>query len=108
MRNILGFTRDTAVVTMRYLLDIPTIKFRWRICQASACLLISMNKEHPLHNELRKTKSTRLKRRKSWLAQAVDVNLHVCDFEGIKYNDRADSLAKSAPMVNRIAMDHTK
>lgn len=71
IRIIRGCTRDTAVATMRYLLE--CLEFRRHMCQVGAYLHISTDKGHPLREELTETKGTKLKRGKSWLCQAEDV-----------------------------------
>jgi hypothetical protein len=83
MRIVLGCTRDTACRAMRYLLDIPTMEDRTRICRARAYLRISADKLHPLHSEIRKEKGARLKRGKSWMGLTEDIIQQVCSIDEI-------------------------
>jgi ribonuclease HI len=83
MRIVLGCTRDTACRAMRYLLDIPTMEGRTRICRARAYLRISADKLHPLYSEIRKQKGARLKRGKSWMGLTEDIIQQVCSIDEI-------------------------
>jgi ribonuclease HI len=78
MRIILGCTGDTSTRAMRFLLDYPTMQQRVQLCQARAYLRISANKGHPLHSDIGKVMSCRLKRGKSWLGRAEEVIQQVC------------------------------
>lgn len=78
-----GCTRDTACRAMRYLLDIPTMEGRTRICRARAYLRISVDKLHPLYSEIREEKGARLKRGKSWMSLTEDIIQQVCSIDEI-------------------------
>lgn len=52
------------------------------MCQVSPYLHISTNKGHPLHEELRKAKGTRVNR-ETWLGQVEDVVQCLCDLKDI-------------------------
>ena len=80
---ILACTRDTACRAMRYLLDIPTMDDRTRICRVRAYLHISADTLHPLHQEIGKKKGNRLKRGKSWMGLTEDILQQVCSFDEI-------------------------
>ena len=83
MRIILGCTRDTSCVAMRYLLDFPTMNHRIKIWRARAYLKISADKQHPLHEALFREKGDRLKRGKSWMGRAEDIVRQVCSLTSI-------------------------
>jgi ribonuclease HI len=78
MRLILGCTRDTPCVTMRYLLDFPTMAQRINLWRARAYLRVCSDTQHPLHQELGTRKGNRLKRGKSWMGRAQDVIRPFC------------------------------
>src|SRR5579871_4377936 len=79
MRIILGCTRDTPCVAMRYLLDFPSMAHRIALWRACAHFRISANTEHPLHEELGKERGNRLKRGKSWVGRAEDIIRVICE-----------------------------
>jgi hypothetical protein len=66
---------------MRYLLDIPTMENRTRICRARAYLGISSDKLHPLYSEIRKEKGARLTRGKSWMGLTENIIQQVCSID---------------------------
>ena len=84
MRAVLGCTKDTHIVCMRYLLDLPSIKVRHRLAQVKMYLKVAENETHPLHEEIKADKGNRLKRGKSWMAEAEDSLKKVCNLEEIK------------------------
>ena len=73
MRIILGCTKDKPCVTMRLLLDFPTMENKIMAWRARSYLRISADTQHPLHSELPREKGNRLARGKSWLGRAEDV-----------------------------------
>src|SRR5579871_4129296 len=80
---ILGCTRDTPCVAMRYLLDFPSMAHRIDLWRARAHFRISANIEHPLHEELGKERGNRLKRGKSWVGRAEDIIRRICEHTDI-------------------------
>ena len=84
MRIILGCTKDTPRVSMRFPLDLPTIVNRNETWRVRSYLRIKANKEHPLHEELIKEKGCRLMRGRSWLSQVEDTLRKICDPSGIE------------------------
>ena len=72
MRAVLGCTRDTPVVCMRYLLDLSSMGTRHKLAQAKMYLKVMQNERHPLHQDLSKEKGDRLRRGRSWMAEAED------------------------------------
>ena len=87
MRIILGCTRDTSCVAMRYLLDFPTMNQRIKIWRARAYLKICADKKHPLHQELFSERGERLLRGKSWLGRAEDIIKTVCSLTDITHGE---------------------
>jgi ribonuclease HI len=83
MRIILGCTRDTPCVAMRFLLDFPTMDQRIKMARARAYLKISAKTDHPLHEMLSRDCGNRLKRGKSWLGRAADTVREVCEINNI-------------------------
>lgn len=72
---VLGSTRDTSVIAKRYLLDVPSecnSEFKTHI-------KVTSNANHPLHRELRLAKGGYIKRRRSWMTEAKDTIMAVCD-----------------------------
>ena len=85
MRIILGCTKDIPLVCMRFILGIPTIFDRYKILQAKLYLLVACDKEHLLHDELDTTKGNRLKRGRSWMAQAKLTIRDITDIKNISH-----------------------
>ncbi|BFZ25647.1 hypothetical protein BsWGS_28686 [Bradybaena similaris] len=73
MRIILGCTKDTPCVAMRFLLGFPTMVHRIKMARANAHLRISSKTNHPLHDALNVRKGNRLKRGEAWLGRAEDI-----------------------------------
>ena len=70
MRIVLGCTRDTPIVVMRYMLGLVSIKSRHTLAQAKFYLRVTADKGHPLYKNLADIKGCRIKRGASWMAQA--------------------------------------
>ena len=87
MRIILGCTRDTSCVAMRYLLDFPTTNHRIKLWRATSYLKISTDNKHPLRQALATKKGDRLKRGKSWMGRAEDVLGQVCSLGDIELGE---------------------
>ncbi|BFZ17186.1 hypothetical protein BsWGS_20225 [Bradybaena similaris] len=83
MRIILGCTKDTPCVAMRFLLGFPTMSHRIKMARAHAHLRISSKTNHPLHGALNVRKGNRLKRGKSWLGHAEEAIRLLCETSGI-------------------------
>ena len=86
MRAVLGCTRDTPIVTMRFLLDLPSIKSRHKIAQVKEYFKVANNDHHLLHQSLDNTKGRRIKRGKYWMAEAEGTLLRVCELEEVAVN----------------------
>ena len=84
MRVILGCTRDTPIVCMRYILGLPTIAGRLKVLQAKSYLRVAADTDHPLYEALDAVKGQRLARGRSWMAQGEDTIKQVCTLENIK------------------------
>jgi hypothetical protein len=73
MRIIFGCTRDTSCRAPRYLLDLPTIENRIKMCRARSYLWVVADKRHPLHCDILKQKSNRLQTGQSRMGRAEDI-----------------------------------
>jgi hypothetical protein len=67
------YTRDTSCRALRYLLGLPTIENRVKMCRARAYMRIVVDKRHPLHWDILKPKCNRLKRGRSSMGRAEDI-----------------------------------
>ena len=77
MRVILGTTKDKPTETMRFMLDLPPMQTRQKVEQVKA--YFSAVKIPTTHStKLSKTKGCRLGWDKSWMGQAEDPILQVC------------------------------
>ncbi|RUS78738.1 hypothetical protein EGW08_013489 [Elysia chlorotica] len=83
MRAVLGCTRDTHIICMRFLLDLSSVRIRHKLAQAKTYLQVMENPHHPLYPSLLTQKGTRIKRGKSWMAEAEDSIKLVCPIEDI-------------------------
>ena len=70
MAVILGTTKNTPIETTRFKLDLPTMQTRQKV------------EHNPLHDA--DTKACRLGRGKSWMGQAEDSILQVCQLTELK------------------------
>ena len=83
MRAVLGCTRDTPIYAMRFLLDLPSIRVRHQVAQVRSYFKVSEYDHHPLHPRLDESKGKRIKRGRSWMAEAEDTLRRVCEIEEI-------------------------
>ena len=83
MRAVLGCTRDTHVICMRYLLGLSSMKVRHKVAQAKMYLKVMGDPTHPLHSSLEVKKGGRVKRGSSWMAEAEESLKQVCDIDEI-------------------------
>ncbi|XP_012940556.1 uncharacterized protein LOC106012357, partial [Aplysia californica] len=83
MRAVLGCTKDTHVVCMRYILDLASIRVRHKVAQAKLYLNVLGDPRHPLHDNLGSIKGNRIKRGSSWMAEAEDSLRKVCGIDEI-------------------------
>ena len=104
MRAVLGCTRDTHIICMRYLLDLPTIKSRHKIAQVKMYLKVAEDETHPLHEVIREDKGNRLKRGKSWMAEAEDSLRNVCELEDIKTGKEWIRLGPDGHAVTKVVI----
>ena len=84
MRAVLGCTRDTHIICMRYLLDLSSMKIRHKMAQARMYLKVAEDETHPLHLKIKDEKGSRLKRGKSWMAEAEDSLRKVCELDDLQ------------------------
>ena len=84
MRVILGSTKDTPTETMRFMLDIPPLQTTHKVEQVKAYFSDVENPHNPLHEAVKDTKRCRLGRGKSWMGQAEDSVLQVCQLTELK------------------------
>ena len=83
MRTVLGCTRDTPIACLRHILGLPSIATRHKVAQAKMYLRVMEMDGHPLHPALKEERGTRIKRGKSWMAQAEESIRTVCDLDDI-------------------------
>ena len=86
MRVILGTTKDTCtpIETMRFILDLPPLQTTQKVEQVKAYFSAVGNPHNPLHEAVKDTKGCRLGRGKSWMGQAEDSVLQVCQLTELK------------------------
>ena len=84
MRVIIGTTKDTPTETMRFMLDIPPLQTTQKGEQVKAYYSAVGNPHNPLHEAVKDTKGCRLGRGKSWMGQAEDSVLQVCQLTELK------------------------
>ena len=84
MRVIIGTTKDTPTETMRFILDLPPLQTTKKVEQVKAYFSAVGNHHNPLHEAVKDTKGCRLGRNKSWMGQAEDSVLQVCQLTELK------------------------
>ena len=84
MRVILGATKDTPTETTRFMLDLPPMQTRQKVEQVKAYFSAVENPHNPLHEAVKDIKGCRLERGKSWMGQADDSILQVCQLTECK------------------------
>ena len=80
----LGTTKDTPIETMRFMLDLPPLQIRQKVEQMKAYFSVVESPYNPLHEAVKDTKGCRLARGKSWMGQAEDSILQVCQLTKLK------------------------
>ena len=94
--------KDTPIETMRYLLDLPSIKTRHKVEQVKAYLNAMQNPKNPLHDAVKEEKGCRLARGKSWVGQAEQSIQHVCSLTELKQvRDWEKAQLSSSPTTRR-------
>ena len=86
VRVILGTTKDTPTKTMRFMLDLPPMKSRQKVEQVKAYFSAVENPHNPLHEAVKDTKGSRLRWGKSWMGQAEESVLQVCQLAELQQN----------------------
>ena len=84
MPVILGTTKDTPTETVGFMLDLPPMQTRQKVEQVKTYFSAIENPHNPLHNAVKDTKGCRLGRGKSWMGQAEDSILQVCQLTELK------------------------
>jgi len=84
MRVILGTTKDTPTETMKFMLNLPSLQTTKKVEQVKAYFSAVGNPHNPLHEAVKDTKGYRLGRGKSWMGQAEDSVLQVCQLTELK------------------------
>ena len=84
MRVILGTTKETPIETIRFMLDLPPMQTRQKVEQVKAYFSAVGNPHNPLHQAVKDTKGCRLRPGKSWIVQAKDSILQVCQLTELK------------------------
>ena len=77
MRTILGCKKDTSVEAMRYLLDFPTMRERYRMAQVKA-FLRETDPQHPLHDKVGRIATTIPNRDSGWMTEATQTIEQCC------------------------------
>ena len=85
MRVILGTTKDTLIETMGFVLDLPPVQTSHKVEQVKAYSNDVENSHNPLYEAVKDTKGRRLSRGKSWVGQAEDSILQVCQLSELKH-----------------------
>ena len=80
----LGTTKDTPIETMRFMLDLPPLQIRQKVEQMKAYFSVVESPYNPLHEAMKDTKGCRLGGGKSWMGQAEDSILQVCQLTKLK------------------------
>lgn len=93
MRAVLGCTKDTPILCMRYLLGLSGIRVRHRIAQTKMYLSVMGKKDHPLHKALHDNKGGRIKRGRSWMAEAEDSLRKICVLENLPLGEEWEQVA---------------
>ena len=84
MRVTLGTAKDTPIETIRFMLDLPPMQTRQKVEQVKAYFSAVENPHSPLQEAVKDTKGCRLGRGKSWMGQAEDSILQVCQLTELK------------------------
>jgi hypothetical protein len=102
MRIVLGCTRDTPILTMRYMLGLLLIKSRHSLSQAKAYMRVTSDKRHPLHKNIADIKGRRIKRGMSWMAQALRTIEQVAKVETITRGEEWINIGKCMTTYQRV------
>ena len=84
MRVILGTTKDTPTETTKLVLDLTPMQTRQKVEQVKAYFGAVENPYNSLHEAVKDTKGCRPGRGKSWMGQAEDSILQVCQLRELK------------------------
>ena len=84
MRVTLGTAKDTPIETIRFMLDLPPMQTRQKVEQVKAYFSAIENPHNPLHEAMKDTEGCRLGWGKSWMGQAEDSILQVCQLTELK------------------------
>ena len=77
------------IETMRFMLDLPTVQTRQKVEQVKAYFSAIKNPQNPLHEAMKDTKGCRWG--KSWMCQAEDLTLQVCQLTELKQTKEWES-----------------
>ena len=80
----LGTTKDTPTENTRFMLGLPPMQTRQKVEQVKAYFSAVKNPHNPLHEAVIDTQGCRLERGKSWMGQAEDSILQVCQLTELK------------------------
>ena len=86
MSVILGTTKDIPTETVRFMLDLSPIQTRQKAEQVKAYFSAVENPLNPLDEAVEDTKGSRLGRGKSWIGQAKESILQVCQMTELEQN----------------------
>ena len=69
---------------MQHLLYLPGMAVRHKMAQAKMYLKVMEDVTHLLHGTIREVRGRRLKRGKSWMAEAEETRRKICELEDLK------------------------
>ncbi|XP_012945441.1 probable G-protein coupled receptor 139 [Aplysia californica] len=109
-RAVLGCTKDTHVVCMRYILDRTSFRMRHKVAVAKLYLNVLGHPKHPLDDKLSSIKGNRIKRGSSWMAGAEDSLRKVCGIDEICSGKECFELSSACRSLANIhiTMDHER
>ena len=102
LRAVLGSPRDTPISSMQYLLDAPSIKIRHKYAQVRNYLKIARTITHPLHPEVSTIKGSRLKRGKSWMAEAETTIKSVCELAEVPLSNEWEEMSEEGKNLTKV------
>ena len=88
MRVMLGTIKDTPTETKRFVLDLPPMQIRQKVDQDKAYTSAVKNTYNLLRKAAKDIKGSRLGRGRSWVGQAEDSVLQVCQLIQLKQTQK--------------------
>ena len=84
MLVILGITKDTPIGTVRFMRNLLPMQTRQKVEQVKRYVSAVESPHNPLHEAVKDTKGCRLGRGKSWMGQAENSIVKVCQLTELK------------------------